>query len=165
MPPLDNTFLRYLGQPLKNCLSPFTIGAIPCSLSGHFPTAFGSKIVKAFFAQRLNGLVAALLAIQISANADTLFTSAFHGNTSATVLAGNTDNTSGNASLTITDWTTNAAVTSISGLTAISTSAGGFAVLQNGAATYANTNCAYISCNLNLNVPCKRGYSLHFHHQ
>jgi autotransporter-associated beta strand protein len=116
----------------------------------------------ATFARRLSGFVAALLASCLSANADTtLFTSAFHGNSGATVLSGNADNTSGATSLTIKDWTNNAAVTSISGLTALSTTAGGFAVLQNGTAEYANTNCVFINNNLNV-APCQRGYSFIF---
>ena len=114
------------------------------------------------FAWRLGGLVTALLAIQLSASADTtLFTSAFCGNGGATVLSGNADNTSGAATLTIHDWTNNAAITSISGLAAISTTAGGFAVLQGGTAEYANTNCVFINNNLD-NAPCQRGYSFTF---
>ena len=118
----------------------------------------------ASFARRLSGLIACLLAIHLSAKADTtLFTSAFYGNSGATVLSGNADNTSGTATLTISDWTNSAAVTSVSGLTAISTTAGGFAVLQNGTATYANTNCVFINRNLNLDgSTCQRGYSLTF---
>jgi len=92
----------------------------------------------------------------------TLLTSSFYGNSGATVLSGNADNTNGAATLAINDWTNNPAVTSISGLTAISTTNGGFAVLQNGAATYANANCVFINANLNTNIPCQRGYSFTF---
>ncbi|MGA0845602.1 MAG: hypothetical protein ACO3RV_03610, partial [Luteolibacter sp.] len=67
-----------------------------------------------------------------------LFTSDFDGNTGATVLPGNTDNISGSSTVTINDWSTDPAVTAISGLTAISTSSGGFAQLQNGSAKYAD---------------------------
>src|SRR5579885_182997 len=111
--------------------------------------------IPAYFAGRLSGFVAALLAICLSAEADTtLFTSTFYGNSGATVLSGNADNTSGAPSLTINDWTNNAAVTSISGLTVInlannSPTNGGFAVLQNGAATYANNNSVFVNRNLN----------------
>jgi len=124
------------------------------------------------FARRLGGLVAALLVIQLSAHADTtLFTSAFYGTSGATVLSGNADNTSGTATLTIHDWTNNAAVTSISGLTVInlannSPTNGGFAVLQNNTATYANTNCVFVNRNLNSDgfnlSSSQRGYSFTF---
>ncbi len=100
----------------------------------------------------------------VSGNPPTiLFTSAFSGNSGATVLPGNADNTSGATSLTINDWTNNAAVTSISGLNLISTPTpgGGFAVLQNGTATYANSNCVFVNCNLSTNQ-CQRGYRFTF---
>ena len=96
------------------------------------------------FARLLVGIFTALLALLLSAHADTtLFTSAFQGNSGATVLTGNADDTvtsgSGTTSLTIHDWTNNAAVKSISGLTVISTPtpAGGFAVTSNGIAANA----------------------------
>ena len=87
------------------------------------------------------GVIALFLSLlSVSARADTLFTSAFDGNTGAAVLAGNTDNTTGSATVGITDWVTDSSVTSISGLTAISTTAGGFAQLQGGTANYANSD-------------------------
>ena len=94
-------------------------------------------------------LTAFLAAASIS-QAATLFSSDFDGTTGATVLAGNTDNTSGSSSLTITDWSTDAAVTTISGLTAVSTTSGGFAQTQNGAGVYANGDVVYLSRNHNL---------------
>ena len=100
----------------------------------------------------------------VSGNPPTiLFISAFSGNSGATVLPGNADNTSGTTSLTINDWTNNAAVTSISGLNLLSTPSpgGGFAILQNGTATYANSNCVFVNCNLNTNQ-CQRGYRFTF---
>ena len=124
------------------------------------------------FIRSLGCFIAVLFAISFSACADTtLFTSTFYGNSGATVLSGNADNTSGTASLTIHDWTNSAAVTSISGLTVINLANnnptnGGFAVLQNGTATYANTNCVFVNRNLNsdgLNLSsCQRGYSFTF---
>lgn len=98
----------------------------------------------------------------------TVFTSDFNANTGAAVLAGNTDNTSGSASLGVT-WTKHAAVSAVSGLTAISTgdsgTAGGFARLQGGSATYANANNVFISRNHNLDsnrATSKRGFSFTF---
>lgn len=110
---------------------------------------------------------AILSALAIPATAATLFTSNFDANTGATVLAGNTDNVSGSSSVTITDWSTDASVTGISGLTAISTdngtTVGGFAQLQNGAANYANANNIYLSRNHNQGTaPKNRGFSLTF---
>jgi hypothetical protein len=112
-----------------------------------------------------------LSALAIPATAATLFTSNFDANTGATVLAGNTDNVSGSSSVTITDWSTDASVTSISGLTAISTddggttTAGGFAQLQGGSATYANPDVVYLSRNHNVDATRGdnyRGFSLSF---
>ena len=124
------------------------------------------------FARLLSGFIAVVLAICLSAKADTtLFTSTFHGTSGGTVLSGNADNTSGTTSLTINDWTNNAAITSISGLTVINlanniATNGGFAVLQNGTATYANTNCIFVNRNLNSDglgsSSNQRGYSFTF---
>ncbi|WP_193213402.1 PEP-CTERM sorting domain-containing protein [Luteolibacter marinus] len=97
-----------------------------------------------------------------------LFNSAFDANVGATELAGNTDNTSGSATVTITDWYLDSAVTGISALTAISTdngiTAGGFAQLQGGTAAYANEDNLYLSRN-SFNqgtAPRQRGFSLTF---
>lgn len=114
-------------------------------------------------------LLLLLLVLSLGAHAQTtIFTSDFDGNTGAVVLPGNTDNTSGSASLGVT-WTQHASVTGISGLTAISTgdsgTSGGFARLQNGTATYANDSNVYISRNHNLDTnraTSKRGYSFTF---
>lgn len=104
-----------------------------------------------------------------SAGADVLFSSDFDGNTGAHVFAGNTDNVTGSASVTINDWTTDASVTSISGLTAISTgdsgTSGGFAQTQSGAATYANGDNIFLSRNHNQDTDrttSQRGYSFEF---
>ncbi|MCK4564304.1 MAG: hypothetical protein KAU94_06500, partial [Verrucomicrobia bacterium] len=91
-----------------------------------------------------------------------LFSSSFDGNTGAYVFAGSTDNELGFATLGITDWTTDASVTAISDLTAISTTSGGFAQTQGGTATYANGDAVYISRNLNLDTSPQRGFSLTF---
>jgi len=84
------------------------------------------------------------------------------------MLAGNTDNTSGSANAAVT-WTKHGSVPNVSNLTAISTgdsgALGGFAKLQNGAATYANANNIFISRNHNLDTDrstSKRGYSFTF---
>jgi len=107
--------------------------------------------------------------LMAGAQTSPLFTSGFDGNTGAVVLPGNTDNTNGSASLAINDWTKHASVTVISGLTAISTgdsgTFGGFVLLQNGAGTYANSNCVFLSRNHNLDtnrITSKRGFSLTF---
>ncbi|NWK55070.1 sulfatase-like hydrolase/transferase [Verrucomicrobiaceae bacterium N1E253] len=98
----------------------------------------------------------------------TIFSSDFDGNTGATVMAGNTDNTSGAPTLGVT-WSKHASVGNLSNLTAISTgdsgTAGGFARLQNGSATYANANNIFLSRNHNLDSDrstTKRGYSFTF---
>lgn len=94
----------------------------------------------------------------------TILTSGFDGNTGAYVFTGNTDNnTATSTSLTINDWTTDAAVSSISGLTAISTTTGGFAQTQNGAGAYANNNTVFISRNnFGLDANTERGFSFQF---
>ncbi|BDS06625.1 hypothetical protein NT6N_16650 [Oceaniferula spumae] len=98
----------------------------------------------------------------------TMFTSDFDANTGAVVLAGDTDNTSGAASLDVT-WIKHASVSAVSNLSAISTgdsgTAGGFARLQNGGAPYANANNVFISRNHNLDSnksTSKRGFSFTF---
>jgi hypothetical protein len=112
---------------------------------------------------RFVGVIALFICLlSASARAGTLFTSAFDGNTGAAVLPGNTDNTTGSATVGIMDWVTDSSVTSISGLTAISTGSGGFAQLQGGTATYANGDSIYISRNLNLDTSPQRGFSLSF---
>ncbi len=115
--------------------------------------------------------IASLIATAGFANAaTTLFTSNFDANTGAHVFTGDTDNTSGSSSLGVT-WTQDAAVTAISGLTAVSTTdggtstQGGFAQTQNGAGVFANPNVAYISRNHNLATPrtdAQLGYSFTF---
>jgi len=107
-----------------------------------------------------------------TAPAATLFSSDFDGNTGATVLAGNTDNTIGSSTVTITDWTLDPSVTAISDLTAITTNdggtssaGGGFAQLQNGAATYANGDNLFLNPNHNTDASRAdnyRGFSLSF---
>lgn len=63
----------------------------------------------------------ALISMIGAGNAEVLFSSDFDGNTGAAVLSGDTDNTSGLATVTINDWSTDASVAAITGLTAIST--------------------------------------------
>jgi arylsulfatase A-like enzyme len=105
----------------------------------------------------------ALLALVSFAQGGVIFTSNFDGNTGAYVFSGNTDNTAGSSSVAIVDWTTGSMVTSISGLTAISTTSGGFAQLQGGTATYAGPDNIYLSRNHNLDgSTSKRGFSLTF---
>jgi arylsulfatase A-like enzyme len=98
----------------------------------------------------------------------TMFTSDFNGNTGALVRVGDTDNNLGSALLGVT-WTQHGSVTAVSGLTAIiagnSGTSGGFAQLQGGNATYANTNNVYIGRNHNLDTnrtTSKRGFSFTF---
>lgn len=107
----------------------------------------------------------------MSAQAATLFTSGSDANTRAFVFSGGTDDTSGSSSLNITDWTTDSAITSISGLTAISTTdggattQGGFAVTQGGSGSFANNDVVYLSRNHNLADPrtdAQLGYSFTF---
>lgn len=116
-------------------------------------------------------ITTSLIASAGMASAATLFTSGFDGNTGAHVFAANTDNTSGSSSVTITDWTTDAGVTTISGLTAVSTTdggtstQGGFAQTQNGTAAFASGDTVYLSRNHNLAAPrtnAQLGYSFTF---
>ena len=53
-------------------------------------------------------MIAALAVVAVAGvcSADILLNSAFDGNTGASVLAGNTDNATGSATVGITDWTT-----------------------------------------------------------
>ena len=97
-----------------------------------------------------------------------IFSSTFDANTGASVLAGNTDNTSGAATLGVT-WSNHGSVSSISNLTAIcsgdSGTQGGFAQLQGGSAAYANANNIFLSRNHNLDSDrstSKRGFSFTF---
>ncbi len=84
------------------------------------------------------------------------------------MLTGNADNSSGSTSLTITDWTNNAIVTSISNLTKINSNGGvaadgGFAQLSNGTAVMANANTVFINENHNAGTtPRNRGFSFTF---
>lgn len=104
----------------------------------------------------------AVVALVGASSADILFTSAFDGNTGAPVLAGNTDNATGSATVGITDWTKDASVTAISGVTAITPGAG-FVQLQGGTAAFAGPNNLYINNNLNVADRANpRGYSLTF---
>ncbi|QDU56996.1 hypothetical protein [Aeoliella mucimassa] len=115
--------------------------------------------------------VAAVVATTLSAVAqdEVVFSSAFDANTGAFIFSGNTDNTNGSSTLNINDWSTAASVSSISGLTAISTgdsgTLGGFAQTQNGAGAYANPDVVYLSRNHNVDsdrTTSKRGYSFDF---
>ena len=73
----------------------------------------------------------------------------------------NADNSSGPNSLTITDWTTDAAVSSVSGLTLIS-GGGGFVQVANGGAAYGDGDDVYINWNHNQNPAAAKGYSFQF---
>jgi len=84
------------------------------------------------------------------------------------VLAGGADNTTGSTSVSV-PWSSQVAVTSLSGLAAISTggsgAGSGFVELYNGTAPYANANNIFIGRNHNLDTDrstSKRGYSLNF---
>ncbi|WP_193213401.1 hypothetical protein [Luteolibacter marinus] len=110
-----------------------------------------------------------LLLLSGAASAETIFSSGFNGHTGSVTLGGNTDNTSGSASLNLTDWSNHPSVTSLSALTAISTgdsgTSGGFAQLQGGTAAFAGPNNLYLSRNHNLDTlrtTSKRGFSLTF---
>ena len=105
----------------------------------------------------------AVLSFSVAAPADILLDTDFDGSTGHHVFAGNTDNVTGSSALSV-NWTTDASVTSISGLTALSTTSGGFATLQGGTATYANPDVVYISRNLNLDdrATNQRGFSFDF---
>ena len=92
----------------------------------------------------------------------------FDGSTGHHVFSGNTDNSSGSSALAV-NWTTAPDITSVSGLSAISTgdsgTVGGFAVTQNGAGVYANANSVYLSRNMNLDgnrATTRRGFSFSF---
>lgn len=113
--------------------------------------------------------LAASFLFATSAHADLVFSSGFDGNTGAHVFAGNTDNTTGSSTVTITDWTLGSFTSSVSGLTAISTgdsgTSGGFAQTQGGSATYANANNIFLSRNHNTDTDrttSQRGYSFEF---
>jgi len=115
----------------------------------------------------MKGWLASLAAIVVmasasAARAEVLFSSNFDNNTGAEVFSGNTDNVLGSTTLGV-NWDTVAPGITVSPtLTAISTTSGGFAQTQNGAATYANPNVAYISRNLNLDTNPQRGFSVSF---
>lgn len=103
-------------------------------------------------------LSAALIALSGTAPATTLFTSAFDGHTGVPTT-GYVQNVSGSTTAGITDWTTDASVTSISGLTAI-TPGGGFV---NQGAPFAGPDNIYVNHNLNIaDRADPRGYSLTF---
>ncbi len=111
-------------------------------------------------ATNFNGSVSESIDILLN-ESPVLFRSDFDGNTGAYIFTGVADNISGSATLGITDWTTDASVTAISGLTAITTNGvGGFAQTQGGTSTYANNNKVYLAPNLN--VGGNRGFSLTF---
>jgi len=100
--------------------------------------------------------------------ADVLFSSGFDGNTGSTVLS-QADNSSGPTTVGITDWTTDASVTVISGLTVINTDAGGtpevggFVQLTHAENLYATGDNILVNQNLNLGDDTGiRGYSLTF---
>lgn len=109
-----------------------------------------------------------LLLATLPASAATSFTSAFEGNTGAVILPVGADNSSGSATLTITDWQKDISVTSISGLTVINrnngvAADGGFVQLTNGTATYAYANNVFVNENANVGTaPRQRGFSLTF---
>lgn len=100
-----------------------------------------------------------------------IFSSGFDANTGAVVLAANTDNTSGSATLGVT-WGNRPSVTAISDLTAISVGdsnggvpVGGFVQLQNGTAELAGPDNVYLSRNHNQDTDrttSQRGYSFDF---
>ena len=105
-------------------------------------------------------ILSTLIATAGFANAATLVSSTFDGNTGATVLAGNADNTSGSSTLNVA-WTGDEAG-SASALTAIAP-AGGFTIVNNGSNAYSNNNVAYINHNLNIaDRANERGYSFTF---
>lgn len=113
-------------------------------------------------------LFAAML-VAPHADAKILLRSAFDANSGAAVLPGNADNQSGSATVEVTDWIKHPSVTSLSGLTAISTgnggTQGGFARLQNGAAAYAGADNLFINRNHSLDLDrstSKRGFSFTF---
>ncbi len=107
-------------------------------------------------------IAAIAVASMVGVSHAALFTSGFDGNTGAHIFAGNTDNVTGSNTVSITDWTTDVSVTSISGLTAIHPAeGGGFAQTQGGAGTYAGPSNIYLSRNHNLG-DADHGYSLTF---
>ncbi len=92
-------------------------------------------------------------------NAAMLFTSNFDNNTGATVLAGNSDNSSGSASLGVTWSTPTSGISGLGNLSAISNNAG-FAIVQNGNNAFSNDDVVYV--NENLNAGGTQGYSVSF---
>ena len=108
--------------------------------------------------------IASLIATAGLASAATLFTSGFENNTGANVEAGNVTNGTGNATLTITDWSTDASVTAISNLTAVLNNAGGFGQTQGGTGAFASDDVAFIAQNHNTGVDADsvKGYSFTF---
>ncbi len=94
------------------------------------------------------------------ANAATIISSGFDGNTGATIITGNADNISGSSSLTVF-WTGDESGTG-SALTAISPAAG-FTISRSGQNVYSNNNVAFIGHNLNIfDKANPRGYSFKF---
>ncbi len=101
------------------------------------------------------------LAAASSANAATIISSNFDGNTGAAALAGVANNTSGAGNTLTVTWS---GLEGGSGSVLQSISpAGGFAIVSNGANAYSNNNVAYINYNLNLaDKAAPRGYSFTF---
>lgn len=109
-------------------------------------------------ATNMNGSSATSVAITVNQN-PVLLQSDFDGTTGAQTIA-SADNSSGSATLGITDWTTHASVSSISDLTAISP--GGTFVNMTGTA-FASPDNVYINHNLNIDDRADpRGYSVTF---
>ncbi|GAA5497192.1 hypothetical protein Rhal01_03384 [Rubritalea halochordaticola] len=105
--------------------------------------------------------IVTLLCAVMPAVADTLISSNFDANTGAAVLTGDLDNSTGSASVNITDWVKDPRISSVSGLTAISPG-GGFAVARSGS-NVADEDMVVINHNLNISpAASKRGFSVNF---
>lgn len=105
--------------------------------------------------------IASLIASAGFANAATLVTSNFDGNTGAAALTGNANNSAGAGNTLTVAWTGDESA-SASALQSISPG-GGFAIVKNGNNTYSNNNLAYINHNLNIDdLANARGYSFTF---
>jgi len=105
-------------------------------------------------------ILTSLIASAGIANAATIISSTFDGNTGAAALAGSADNTSGAGNTLNVTWTGDE---SASGSALQSISPGGGFAIVNGSPTYSNNNVAYINHNLNIADRANaRGYSFTF---
>lgn len=95
-------------------------------------------------------------------HAEVLLSSAFDGNSGATIISAKTATDEGSKKLTITDWQKHPAVGKISNLTLAGSHSGGFQQLLNGKAPFANKDVVFISKNHKDSNKGVRGFGFNF---